>query len=45
MSWFSAAKLEYVLNEAAILSVSKGRQLFLMADIEEEKTERFMGKA
>jgi cell division protease FtsH len=41
---FSAAKLEYVLNEAAILSVSKGRSAISMADIEEAKDRTLMGK-
>jgi cell division protease FtsH len=41
---FSAAKLEYVLNEAAILSVAKGRDAITMEDIEEAKDRSLMGK-
>ena len=41
---FSAAKLEYILNEAAILSVAKGKEKISISEIEEAKDRALMGK-
>ncbi len=43
-SGFSGAKLEALLNEAAILSVAKGKQVIGSSEIEESKDRVLMGK-